>query len=345
MKSQAPLIAVVTPVYNGGKFLARAMEAVQAQTYRPLIHVVLDNCSADDTPAIIERFRGGAVPIVTKRNGAVLPASANWSEAVRMVPPDVAYFKILCADDLMTPDAIAKMVAVAQSADDVRVVLAAERINGEPLRPNIPPDASVFEANNMLARLFNDGVGAAYHHAMYRIDTRDTGGDFFPAGAIAFDADAACAVLARGGRCGFVHEPVVETIAHAGTLTATWTKKAAQQDAEFLARIHRYGPATFSRVDYERLAKRQTLRVYRKAALLALKGKGDLFKANLAKLAELGLKPSLLDFMRSFTTWPGEVYYHRVICRRPFTPWPAGAFRPADMQGAARAEPPLRDAS
>ena len=45
MAIQLPTVAVVTPVYNGAKFLREAMLSVQAQTYPNLVHFVLDNAS------------------------------------------------------------------------------------------------------------------------------------------------------------------------------------------------------------------------------------------------------------------------------------------------------------
>ena len=64
----APLVAVVTPVYNGGRYLAETLASVQAQTYPRLIHVVLDNASTDATPELIEQAHGGRVPILARRN-------------------------------------------------------------------------------------------------------------------------------------------------------------------------------------------------------------------------------------------------------------------------------------
>jgi glycosyltransferase involved in cell wall biosynthesis len=339
------LIAVVTPVYNGGKFLAQAMEAVQAQTYRPLIHVVLDNCSTDDTAAIIARYQGRGVPIVTKKNATLLPVTQNWSEAVRMVPAEAAYFKILCADDLMTPDAMAKMTQVALSAEDVRVVTGGERVNGVPQRANLPADCIVFEASNILARVFADGANLFYHHLMYRTDTREPGRDFFEAGMVSFDADAAFRVLARGGRCGVVHEHVFDTIAHEGTLTATWTNKMAAQHWEHLARIERYGPAALSREDYRRVLRRQLLRTYRKLLFLALKGKNELAQRDLERLAGIGRKPTALDLAMSLVAWPGEVFRQRILNRRPHAPWPRTAARPTDKTPRQPEAPLHRNAS
>jgi glycosyltransferase involved in cell wall biosynthesis len=68
------LAAICTPVYNGQKYLAETLECVQAQTYPNLVHVILDNASKDSTPEIIERFKGGRVPLLVSRNPETVPA-------------------------------------------------------------------------------------------------------------------------------------------------------------------------------------------------------------------------------------------------------------------------------
>src|SRR3569833_2198905 len=94
--SQGPLVAIVTPVYNGGPFLAEAMASVQALDYPNLVHVVLDNASTDDTPQIIRRFQSARVPVITARNPTLVPLIQNWNLAVRMTPPVVCFFFFFC---------------------------------------------------------------------------------------------------------------------------------------------------------------------------------------------------------------------------------------------------------
>jgi hypothetical protein len=52
-----PLVSVVIPAYNAGKFVREAVRSVAAQDYRPLELVVVDDASEDDTVAAVEGLR------------------------------------------------------------------------------------------------------------------------------------------------------------------------------------------------------------------------------------------------------------------------------------------------
>src|SRR6185503_7565728 len=127
----APLVAIVTPVYNGEAYLAEAMESVQAQIYPNLVHVILDNASTDRTAEIIESFRGRKVPLLVGRNAELLAMDPNWNASLKLVPPEAAYFSLLCADDTITPDAIARCIDLATSDPDITMVTASAVRDGE----------------------------------------------------------------------------------------------------------------------------------------------------------------------------------------------------------------------
>lgn len=49
-------VTIGMPVYNGEKFIARAIDAVLAQTYSDLTLLISDNASTDATQAICEEY-------------------------------------------------------------------------------------------------------------------------------------------------------------------------------------------------------------------------------------------------------------------------------------------------
>ncbi|MDE6838166.1 MAG: glycosyltransferase, partial [Acutalibacter sp.] len=49
-------VSIVLPVYNGEAYLRQAIESVLAQTYENWELIMVDDCSTDGSPAIMEEF-------------------------------------------------------------------------------------------------------------------------------------------------------------------------------------------------------------------------------------------------------------------------------------------------
>jgi glycosyltransferase involved in cell wall biosynthesis len=53
-----PLVSIVTPTRNQAAFIEDTLRSVQAQTYAPIEHVVVDGASTDGTLSILEAWKG-----------------------------------------------------------------------------------------------------------------------------------------------------------------------------------------------------------------------------------------------------------------------------------------------
>src|SRR5579864_2908800 len=51
------MLSVIVPVHNGGMHLCRCLDALCRLEYSDFEVIVVDDCSTDDTPQIIERYR------------------------------------------------------------------------------------------------------------------------------------------------------------------------------------------------------------------------------------------------------------------------------------------------
>jgi len=50
-----PTVSVITPNYNGHRFIRRAVECVRRQNY-PVEHIIVDDCSTDGSSALLEKL-------------------------------------------------------------------------------------------------------------------------------------------------------------------------------------------------------------------------------------------------------------------------------------------------
>ena len=112
---ELPLVSVVTPSYNTGRFIEETLRSVQEQDYPRIEHIVLDSGSTDETPEILARF-----PWVRM----IRPAPDGLTEKVNhgfsIANGDIV--ALLCADDYYLPGAIAKAVQALQRNPDAALV-------------------------------------------------------------------------------------------------------------------------------------------------------------------------------------------------------------------------------
>lgn len=111
-------MATVVPAYNCGRFIARALASVRAQTYPPSEIIVVDDGSTDDTRSIV-RGLGRDVLLVEQENRG---PSAARNRGVAAASSDVIAF--LDADDEWLPNAVETMVRVLVEQPEVALVTA-----------------------------------------------------------------------------------------------------------------------------------------------------------------------------------------------------------------------------
>lgn len=342
-KPTFPLVAVVTPVYNGASHVEAAIRAVQAQTYRPLVHCIVDNASTDATPEIIAKYRNGAVPIITIRNPETVTFQENSNKAVGLIPADATHFRILHADDEMPPTAIADMMALALTGDDVVLVAGAERMNGVDRPHHFPPECSIYESSNMLARILSDEAHIPTAHVLVRCDAIRPHEEFYPTNIVECYIAAAWRTLSRGGRAGFVHKHNADTRRYSGSgsLSDVFAPTVKAVIWEKLLFIEWWGPASLPNTDYKRVLRR-VLRVhYRRLLWWALTGSTKLAERDFKRLSERGHKPTAWNFVESVLLWPHYLWLKKV--RKPFLAprWPADAKLPEARQPANTSSPSM----
>jgi glycosyltransferase involved in cell wall biosynthesis len=107
---------VIIGVYNGGRYLAEAIDSVLAQTYPVLELIVVDDGSTDESGAIAEAY-GAPVRCIRQTNGG-MAAARN-----RAIPEAKgSYLAFLDADDRFCPDKLRCQLAVVDTEPALDIV-------------------------------------------------------------------------------------------------------------------------------------------------------------------------------------------------------------------------------
>ncbi len=118
-----PLVTIVTPSYNQGRWIRKTLESVAAQTYPRIEHVVVDGGSTDETVQILKEAPG--IRWVSEKDRGQANAI---NKGISMSGGDLIAF--LNSDDLLYPDAVST---------------AAERFRSEPSLDFLYGDGTVID--------------------------------------------------------------------------------------------------------------------------------------------------------------------------------------------------------
>jgi glycosyltransferase involved in cell wall biosynthesis len=99
-------IAVVIPLYNGGRYIRQAIETVLHQSLPPTEIIVVDDGSTDDGPAVVENLaRSHPIRLLRKRNGG---QSSARNYGIARTGSDL--IAPLDQDDVWYPDHLERLV-------------------------------------------------------------------------------------------------------------------------------------------------------------------------------------------------------------------------------------------
>lgn len=143
-------VSVCLPVFNGGAFLAEAIESVLRQSHREFELLVVDDCSTDDSVAVIERYAATDSRIALHRNQRNLGLVDNWNRCLQLASGQ--WIKFLFQDDLLAPTCIASLLTAA--APDEQIIACRRTLIGS---DSIPVVATGFYADHarLLAQIFS----------------------------------------------------------------------------------------------------------------------------------------------------------------------------------------------
>lgn len=100
------LVSIIMPSYNTAEYIAQTLDCVLAQTYTNWELVIVDDCSADATDAVVARYQDQRIRYFKneKNSGAAVSRNRALREAKGR------WIAFLDSDDLWTPDKLEKQI-------------------------------------------------------------------------------------------------------------------------------------------------------------------------------------------------------------------------------------------
>jgi GT2 family glycosyltransferase len=114
-----PLVSILIPAFNAEAWIADTIKSAIAQTWPRKEIIVVDDGSTDQTLAVARQFASKDVAVVTQTNQG---ASAARNHAFSLSQGD--YIQWLDADDLLSPEKIARQMEAAEECRNSRTLFS-----------------------------------------------------------------------------------------------------------------------------------------------------------------------------------------------------------------------------
>jgi len=273
MSDLYPLVSIVTPVYNGERFIRECVESVLAQSYQNWEYLVQDNFSTDKTPDILEEFRDCDPRIRVERNSELLPAIANWNLAFSKISHVSEFAQMLHADDSLHPECLSRKVKLAQRHPTIGIVASLTDAAGEIWGKGLESDKQLFSGKEIARRTLLGDVYPFLTPSVLLLRSEIVRGrDPFYADQIHSDVSACYEVL-REWDFGMAHDVLSYVGIHEDNITATVAKPLNRLLISNLDLLVTYGPEVLSPDEMQGAVDAKLRHYYRFLAKSTLEGR------------------------------------------------------------------------
>jgi len=120
------LVSIITPIYNGERFVAQTIESVLAQTYPNWEMIIINDGSKDSSESIVKKYaeKDARIKLFSQLNEGSAAARNN---GIRRAAG--RYIALLDADDLWEPFFLESQLALMQQTGALLVYGSHKRIN------------------------------------------------------------------------------------------------------------------------------------------------------------------------------------------------------------------------
>ncbi|MBK8161655.1 MAG: glycosyltransferase family 2 protein [Gammaproteobacteria bacterium] len=300
MSDNFPLVSVITPVYNGVRYLSECIESVLNQTYQNWEYTLVDNCSTDGTAELIKRYAARDARIRVVTNERTVDVIQNHNIAFQHVSAKAGYCKLLQADDWMFPECLDLMVNAGEAAPSSGIV-GSYCLAGTKVRCVGLPYPTPVVSGRELGRMTLLGMLYLFWSPsclLIRADLVRGRQPFYRSGYLHADVEALYDVL-QVCDFAFVHQVLTYIRTHEGSMTAQDAKRANTQRLSRLRLLHDFGPVYLDSGEFTHRLEALTGEYYENLALCVFERKApEFWRHQKAELQKLGYPLSHLRLVR-----------------------------------------------
>ena len=114
------LVTVITPVYNGSKFITETISSVLNQNFAEFEYIIVNDGSTDSTIDILQTFASNTTSNLTIINQVNQGEAISINNALKVAKGK--YFCVVCADDPLLPNFLDEMTKAIENSANAVVV-------------------------------------------------------------------------------------------------------------------------------------------------------------------------------------------------------------------------------
>ena len=120
------LVSIITPCYNGSKYIAETIESVLSQTYHNWEMIIIDDGSKDNSKQVVENYtvKDNRIKYLYQNNAGSAAARNNGIRCA-----NGRYIALLDADDIWLPEFLEKQINFMKEKNAICVCCAYSRID------------------------------------------------------------------------------------------------------------------------------------------------------------------------------------------------------------------------
>ncbi|MFA5938152.1 MAG: glycosyltransferase family 2 protein [Sinimarinibacterium sp.] len=296
--SAAPLVSIIVPSYNQGRFIGQTLDTIFAQDYRPLEVIVVDGASTDETVDVLKAYaqRHPELRWISEPDRGVADAVNKGLALARG-----RYVGIQSSDDLYRPGAVSEAVTLFEVRPQVGLVCAdAEIIDERGNYVRLAPCRLPYTQARFLAR------STVIHQssAFFRLEVAQKVGGW--------NARYFCADTEMWLRMSFCTE-----ILKVDRVWSAWRRHEAQRDKEKIKMWEAWGRMIAENEDLRRAPLRLRLAASagRRLVALSYNPRSRWFVTVQAWLAVLTYPPSYAGVFNKAALFPGLGRLSAIVAR------------------------------